>query len=323
MAAITPVFPLAGRRVFVAGHRGMVGSALVRRLERTGCEVIGAGRDQLDLCDQGSTFQWLADHRPDAMFIAAARVGGIMANATRPADFIYENLVIQANLIEGARRAQVEKLLFLGSSCIYPKFAPQPMAEDALLTGQLEPTNEWYAIAKIAGIKLCQAYQKQHGCRFVSAMPTNLYGPGDNFDLQSSHVLPALMMKLHRAKLSGSDEIAIWGSGAPRREFMHVDDLADACVFLMEHYEGPEHVNVGTGTDLTIAELSRLLAETVGWRGRFVYQTEMPDGTPQKLLDVTKLSTLGWRAGIDLPDGVTRTYAWLLANGEHGAPGVA
>lgn len=313
---VAPLFSLAGRRVFVAGHRGMVGSALLRRLETIGCELMTAGHGQLDLCDQQATHQWLATHRPEAVFIAAARVGGIAANAARPADFIYDNLAIQTNLIEGARRAGVEKLLFLGSSCIYPKFAPQPMTEDALLTGQLEPTNEWYAIAKIAGIKLCQAYRKQYGCHFISAMPTNLYGPGDNFDLQSSHVLPALMMKLHLAKLSGSDEMAIWGSGTPRREFMHVDDLADACVFLMEHYEGDEHLNIGTGTDLTIDELSRLLAGIVGWHGRFVYKSEMPDGTPRKLLDVTKLTNLGWRARIGLPDGAARTYAWLRDNGD-------
>ncbi|HWL20533.1 MAG TPA: GDP-L-fucose synthase [Bradyrhizobium sp.] len=316
-------FSLAGRRVFVAGHRGMVGSALVRRLALTGCETLTAGRELLDLRDQRATFDWLAAQRPDAVFIAAARVGGILANSTRPADFIYDNLIIQANLIEGARRAGVEKLLFLGSSCIYPKFATQPITEGELLAGPLEPTNEWYAIAKISGIKLCQAYSKQYDCRFISAMPTNLYGPGDNFDLRSSHVLPAMMAKLHAAKLAGSGEVAIWGSGTPRREFLHADDLADACVFLMERYEGQDHVNVGTGADLTIAALADLIAETVGWRGRFVYQSDMPDGTPRKLLDVTRLDSLGWRARIDLREGVARTYDWFLAHAAHAGIRVA
>jgi GDP-L-fucose synthase len=268
----------------------------------------------MDLEDQGETFDWLADRRPDAVFLAAACVGGILANLSRPADFLYRNLAIQSNVIEGARRAGVGKLLFLGSSCIYPKFAAQPIAEDALLTGPLEPTNEAYAIAKIAGIKLCQAYRKQYGCRFISAMPTNLYGPGDNFDLQSSHVLPALMMKLHAAKAAGSSEVAIWGTGRPRREFLHVDDLADACVFLMERYDGAEPVNVGTGSDLTIADLTATIARTVGWHGRFRYQADMPDGTPRKLLDVSKLNAMGWTPRVALDDGVERTYEWMQEN---------
>jgi GDP-L-fucose synthase len=307
-------FPLRGRRVFVAGHRGMVGGAIVRRLRSAGCEILTAGREVLNLEDQRGTFDWLAEHRPDAVFMAAARVGGILANLSRPADFLYQNLAIQSNLIEGARRAGVEKLLFLGSSCIYPKFAAQPITEEALLTGPLEPTNEAYAIAKIAGIKLCQAYRKQYNCRFISAMPTNLYGPDDNFDLQSSHVLPALMMKLHVAKAAGSGEIAIWGSGTPRREFLHVDDLADACVFLMEHYEGIEPINVGTGSDLTIAELAETIARAVDWQGRFLYQSDMPDGTPRKLLDVSRLNALGWTARIGLRDGIERTYGWMQEN---------
>jgi GDP-L-fucose synthase len=313
-------FALAGKRVFVAGYRGMVGSALVRRLQSIDCEVLIAGKDTLDLRDQQATFAWFERNRPDAVFVAAARVGGILANSTRPAEFIYENLAIEMNVIEGARRAQVAKLLFLGSSCIYPKFAAQPMTEDMLLTGALEETNEWYAIAKIAGIKLCQAFRRQYGCDFISAMPTNLYGPNDNFDLQSSHVLPALMAKIYAAKTAGDNEIIVWGTGTPRREFLHVDDLADACVFLMEHYSDAEHVNVGIGTDVSIGELASLIATAISWNGRFVHDHNKPDGTPRKLLDVSKLTALGWKARIGLVEGINATYWWYhqhIAGGVH------
>jgi GDP-L-fucose synthase len=317
MSAAAPaadIFPLAGRRIFVAGHRGMVGSAIVRRLAGEGCEVLTAGRGQVDLRRQQPTEDWIQAQRPDAVIVAAATVGGILANSSRPADFIYDNLAIETNLIHAAHQARVKKLLFLGSSCIYPKFAPQPMAEDALLTGALEPTNEWYAIAKIAGIKLCQAYRKQHGDDYISAMPTNLYGPGDNFDLASSHVVPALIRKIEEARLSGAPQVEIWGSGTPKREFLYVDDLADACVFLLKHYSGHEHVNVGTGQDLTIRELADTIARAVGYRGGFVYDSSKPDGTPRKLLDVSRLSALGWRAGTSLEEGLKRSYDWFVAN---------
>ena len=309
-----PVYTLAGKRVAVAGPRGMVGSALMRRLASVECELLPLGRGEADLTNQAQTFAWLEQHRPDALLIAAAEVGGILANSTRPADFLYDNLVIETNLVEGARRAGVSKLLMLGSTCIYPRLAPQPMPEDSLLTGPLEPTNEWYAIAKIAGVKLCDAYRRQYGCDYISAMPTNLYGPFDNFDLQSSHVMPALIVKAHRAKLDGAETMVLWGSGTPRREFLHVDDLADACIFLMEHYRGEGPVNVGVGTDITINELAALVARTVGWQGRFVNDLDKPDGTPRKLVDVTKLTALGWRATISLEDGVRSAYEWYLDN---------
>ena len=307
-------FQLAGKRIAVAGPRGMVGSALVRRLARIDCAVLPLGRAEADLTNQAQTFDWLEQHRPDALIIAAAEVGGILANSTWPATFLYDNLAIEANLIEGARRAKVAKLLLLGSSCIYPKLAPQPIPEESLLTGPLEPTNEWYAIAKIAGVKLCQAYRRQYGANFISAMPTNLYGPFDNFDLMSSHVMPALLAKAHQAKLAGAETLTLWGTGTPRREFMHVDDLADACLFLMEHYaeEGP--INIGVGTDVTINELAALVARTVGWRGRFVNDLDKPDGTPRKLMDVGKLTALGWRASITLEDGVRSAYQWYCDN---------
>ena len=308
------LFPLAGRRVFVAGHRGMVGSAIVRRLAGEGCEILTVGRGQVDLRRQQPTEDWIAAQRPDAVIVAAATVGGILANASRPADFIYDNLAIETNLVHAAHQARVKKLLFLGSSCIYPKFATQPMAEDALLTGALEPTNEWYAIAKIAGIKLCQAYRKQHGDDFISAMPTNLYGPGDNFDLASSHVVPALIRKIEEARLSGSPQVEIWGSGTPRREFLYVDDLADACVFLLKRYSGHEHVNVGTGTDLTIRELAATIARVVGYRGSFTYDSSKPDGTPRKLLDVSRLAALGWRASTSLEAGLKQSYDWYVSH---------
>jgi GDP-L-fucose synthase len=308
------LFPLAGRRVFVAGHRGMVGSAIVRRLAGEGCEILTAGRGQVDLRRQQPTEDWVGAQRPDAVIVAAATVGGILANASRPADFIYDNLAIETNLIHAAHQGRVKKLLFLGSSCIYPKLASQPMAEDALLTGALEPTNEWYAIAKIAGIKLCQAYRKQHGDDFISAMPTNLYGPGDNFDLASSHVVPALIRKIEEARLAGSPQVEIWGSGTPRREFLYVEDLADACVFLLKHYSGHEHINVGTGEDLTIRELAETIARVVGYRGGFAYDSSKPDGTPRKLLDVSRLSALGWRASTSLEAGLKQSYDWFTAN---------
>jgi GDP-L-fucose synthase len=312
-------FSLSGRRVFVAGHRGMVGSALVRRLAREDCEVLTAGREEVDLRRQAPTEDWLSARRPDAVIVAAATVGGILANSTRPAEFLYDNLAIVANVVEASRRAQVAKLLFLGSSCIYPKLAPQPLAEDSLLTGPLEPTNEWYAIAKIAGIKLCQAYRSQHGCDFISAMPTNLYGPGDNFDLASSHVVPALMRKIDQAKQSGSETVEIWGSGTPRREFLYVDDLADACVFLIQHYNGYDHVNIGVGQDLTIRQLAETIAGVVGYHGGFVYDRSKPDGTPQKLLDVGRLTALGWQATTSLEDGLRQSYDWYLAHRRHAA----
>jgi GDP-L-fucose synthase len=305
-------YSLTGKRVFVAGHRGMVGSAIVRRLAREGCEVLTAGRDELDLINQAATRAWFERERPDAVFLAAARVGGILANDSYPADFLYDNLMIEANAIEAAWRAGVGKLLFLGSSCIYPKFAEQPIREDALLTGPLEPTNEWYAVAKIAGIKLAQAYRRQHGCDFISAMPTNLYGPGDNFDLASSHVLPALIRKVHEAKVAGSASFTIWGSGTPRREFLHVDDLADACVFLMQHYSGDEHVNVGFGSDVAILELAELVARTVGFTGAIERDETKPDGTPRKLMDSARLNAMGWSPRIGLDDGVAATYRWFL-----------
>lgn len=308
-----PLYDLKGKRVWVAGHRGMVGSAIVRRLETEGCEILTGGRDVADLTRQDETEDWMAEARPQAVFLAAARVGGILANNSYPADFIYDNLMIEANIVHAAWRNGVEKLLFLGSSCIYPKFAPQPMAEDALLTGELEPTNQWYAVAKIAGIKLCQAYRAQYGCDFISAMPTNLYGPNDNFDLETSHVLPALMAKAHAAKIEGRRNLEVWGTGKPRREFLHVDDAADACVFLMKNYSGEGHVNVGTGADIPIAELAQLICDIVGYKGEIAYLSDKPDGTPVKRLDVSLLSGLGWDAKIGLREGIERTWRWYLA----------
>jgi len=308
------VYPLRGKRIWVAGHGGMVGSAIVRRLQTEGCELLTAERSQLDLKDQSQTYAWVAQARPDAVFMAAAKVGGIVANDSSPADYLFDNLMIEANVIEAARRAGVEKLLFLGSSCIYPKAAPQPIPEEALLTGPLEPTNEWYAIAKIAGIKLTQAYRRQHGCDFISAMPTNLYGPFDNFDLTSSHVLPALIRKAHTAKTSGQPSLEIWGTGRPRREFLHADDCADALVFLMTRYSGEQHVNVGSGEDLTILELARLVSEVVGFRGEIVCDPRKPDGTPRKLMRADRLRAMGWAPRIGLREGVEETYRWYLAD---------
>ena len=307
-------FSLSGKRVFVAGHRGLVVSSLMRRLAREDCELLTADRAALDLKDQTAVQAWFARERPDAVFIAAAKVGGILANDSYPVDFLHDNLLIATNLIEAAHRADVAKLLFLGSSCIYPKFAPQPITEDALLTGTLEPTNEWYAIAKIAGIKLTQAYRKQYGRDFIAAMPTNLYAPNDNFDLASSHVLPALMRKAHEAKLAGATSITMWGTGTPRREFLHVDDLADACVFLMKTYSGYEHVNAGSGKDMPIADLYRVVCDVVGFEGEIVADTSKPDGTPRKLMSSAKLAALGWTPSIEMKDGVADVYRWFLDN---------
>lgn len=305
-------YDLPGKRVFVAGHKGMVGSALVRRLKQEDCEILTAERAHVDLIDPDQVGALLNGTRPHAVFVAAAKVGGIWANATYPADFLYDNLMIEANLIHGAFKAKVEKLVFLGSSCIYPKFAPQPIEESALLTGPLEPTNEWYAIAKIAGIKLAQAYRRQHGCDFVSAMPTNLYGPGDNYNLNTSHVIPALIRKAHDAKISGAGSFTIWGTGTPKREFLHADDCADALVHIMKTYSEEEHINVGCGDDITISELAHLVAEVVGFKGLIVRDTSKPDGTPRKLMSSTKLEALGWRPTIPLREGITAAYGSFL-----------
>jgi GDP-L-fucose synthase len=307
-------FELSGKRIFVAGHRGMVGSAIISRLHGQGCEILTADRTQLDLLDQAATRAWLAREKPDAVVVAAAKVGGIMANDTYPADFLYDNLMISANVIEAAHRVDVNRLLFLGSSCIYPKFAEQPIVEEALLTGPLEPTNEWYAVAKIAGIKLCQAYRHQFGRDYVSAMPTNLYGPRDNFDLNSSHVLPALIRKAHEAKLTDAPSITIWGSGTPRREFLHANDCADACVFLLQNYSDAAHVNVGSGEDITIYELARLVCEKVGFKGEIVRDDTKPDGTPRKLMSADKLRNMGWAPRTNLDDGIAETYQWYVEN---------
>ena len=311
---MTEVFPLAGKRIWVAGHHGMVGSAIIRRLAREDVTVLTADRATVDLTRQAQVEDWLETNRPDAIVLAAAKVGGILANNTYPADFLYQNLAIEMNVIEGAHRADVDRLLFLGSSCIYPKLAPQPIREGALLTGPLEPTNEAYAIAKIAGIKLCQAYRRQFGRDYVSAMPTNLYGPGDNFDLATSHVLPALIRKAHEAKIGGAGELTIWGTGAPRREFLHVDDCADALVLLLRSYSEDEHINVGCGEDLTILELAQLVARVVGFTGRIVTDPSQPDGTPRKLMSDARLRTRGWRPAISLVGGIALTYAWFLEN---------
>ena len=301
-------------RIYVAGHRGLVGSAICRALEARGhSRLITRTRAELDLRDRAAVDAFFADERPEYVIMAAARVGGILANDSFPVEFLRDNIEIQTHVIDAAYRHQATKLAFLGSSCIYPKLAPQPLREDSLLTGPLEPTNEWYAIAKIAGIKLCQAYWKQHGFRAISLMPTNLYGPGDNFDLKSSHVLPALIRKFHEAKASGAREVVVWGSGRPRREFLHVDDLADAVCFLLERYESPEIINVGVGEDLSIAELAEMVSEIVGFSGAIVYDASKPDGTPRKLLDVSRIAALGWQAKIRLTDGIRETYRWYLA----------
>jgi GDP-L-fucose synthase len=307
-------YALQGKRVWVAGHKGMAGSAIVRRLASEGCEIVTADRTQVDLTQQRAVEEWMAAVRPQAVFVAAAKVGGILANMTRPAEFLYDNLILEANVIHAAYRVGVEKLLFLGSSCIYPRGAPQPMPEDALLTGPLEPTNEWYAVAKIAGIKLCQAYRKQYGCDFISAMPTNLFGSGDNYDLQEGHVAAALQVKIHRAKVTGAPAVELWGTGTPRREFLFADDMADGLVYIMKHYSDAPHLNVGTGTDITIRELAELIARVAGYRGEFVFDRSKPDGMPRKVMDVGRLAALGWNAKTPLEEGFRRAYDWYVAN---------
>jgi GDP-L-fucose synthase len=306
-----------GDRIFIAGHAGLVGSAIVRRLNAAGIgNLLLTTRADLDLCNQAAVDRFFSAEKPDYVFLAAARVGGIHANATSPADFIRDNLQIQTNVIDSAYRHGTKKLLFLGSSCIYPRLAAQPMREDSLLTGPLEPTNEAYAIAKIAGVKLCQAYRRQYGFRAITLMPTNLYGPRDNFSLSSSHVLPALMRKFHEATVARADSVTVWGTGTPRREFLYVDDLADACLFLMRHYDDEAIVNVGVGEDLSIRELAELLARVTGFGGTLVFDVSKPDGTPRKLLDVSFLRSLGWHAQVSLEEGVKRTYEWFKANGK-------
>jgi GDP-L-fucose synthase len=302
-------------RIFVAGHRGLVGSAIMRHLEKTGhTTLLTATRDQLDLRDQSAVNYWFRANRPEYVFLVAGTVGGILANSTRPAEFIYDNMMIHATVVHAAHVFSVSKLLYLGSSCIYPRECAQPMKEEQLLTAPLEPTNEPYAIAKIAGIKLCHAYRRQYGCNFISAMPTNLYGPQDNFDLTSSHVLPALIRKFHNAKLDGVAEVVVWGTGKPRREFLHVDDLANACAFLMHHYDEEPHINVGTGEDLTILELASMVRDIVHPRAAISLDTSKPDGTPRKLLDVSRLHALGWRHTLELREGIEQTYQWFLAH---------
>ena len=308
------MFDLTNKRIWVAGHRGMVGRAVGRALADEPCEVLTVDRQSCDLTRQSEVESWMADNKPDAIILCAARVGGILANDTYPADFIYDNLMIESHIIAAAHQQKTEKLLFLGSSCIYPKMASQPISEQALLTGDLEPTNEWYAIAKIAGIKLCQAYRKQHGCDFISAMPTNLYGPYDNFDLQSSHVIPALMRKCHEAKISGAESMEVWGSGKVMREFLHVDDCAAGIVYLLKHYSDHEHVNLGTGEDVTITQLVETIQHVVGFDGTLRFDTSKPDGTPRKLLDVSKINQLGWTHTTSLAQGLTDTYQWFLDN---------
>ena len=314
----------SSEKVYVAGHRGLVGSAIVRALAAHGhSNVVGRTHAELELEDQTAVLKFFEAERSDYVFLAAAKVGGILANSTQPADFIRSNLTIQLNVVEAAYRTGVKKLMFLGSSCIYPKLAPQPISESALLSGYLESTNQPYAIAKIAGIELCNAYNRQYGTNYVSVMPTNLYGPGDNFDLQSSHVLPALIRKFHDAKTSGTAEVTVWGTGKPRREFLHVDDLADACVMLMQRYDGSEIVNIGCGEDVSISELADLVRDVVGYEGRVVYDTSKPDGTPRKLLDVSRLTAMGWKPKVALRDGIAETYAWFVTNATDAAASCA
>lgn len=332
-ASDPPAFPASGRRhrrasrmrpleestarIFVAGHRGLVGSAVVRRLQDDGfTEILTVGREQLDLRDQAAVNAWFQQHRPEYVFLVAGTVGGILANSTRPAEFIYDNLMIHATVIHAAHLHGARRLLYLGSSCIYPRACPQPMKEEFLLSGPLEPTNEPYAIAKIAGIKLCESYRRQYGSDFITAMPTNLYGPGDNFDLESSHVLPALLRKFHEAKVAGRKEVVVWGTGSPRREFLHVEDLADACLFLMRRYDADRHINIGTGEDITIRELALTIREIVAPGTELVFDPSKPDGMPTKRLDVTCLNKLGWRHRIDLREGIEATYAWFLSHQE-------
>lgn len=304
-------YSLEKKKVWIAGHRGMVGGAVARRLESENCEILLAGREIIDLADQSAVQDWMSVNRPDCVVVAAAKVGGIHANNSAPVDFLKNNLVIQNNILSAAHENNVQRLLFLGSSCIYPKFAEQPIREDSLLTGSLEPTNEWYAIAKIAGIKLCQAYRKQYGRDWISAMPTNLYGPGDNYDLETSHVLPALLRKFHEAKETGASQVTLWGSGTPLREFLHCDDLADALVFLLKEYSEYDHINVGSGSEVTIRELAETIAEVVGYEAELVFDSAKPDGTPRKLLDSSRLHRLGWNGARSLTDGITDTYEYL------------
>lgn len=311
-AATDGPYSLTGKRVWVAGHKGMVGSAIVRQLEQLNCEILTADRETLDLTDQRAVLGWMHNHRPQAVFVAAARVGGILANSSYPVDFLHNNLLIATAIFAGAESVGVEKLLYLGSSCIYPREAAQPITEESLLTGPLEPTNQWYAVAKIAGIKLSQAYRQQYGCNFISAMPTNLYGPGDNYDLNGGHVLPALIRKVHEAKKTGAP-VEIWGTGSPMREFLYVDDCADACVHLMEHYSGEGHINVGSGKDIAIIDLVRMVMEVLDYPGEVVTDASKPDGTPRKLMDGSKLAALGWTPKVSLKEGIARSYAAFLA----------
>ncbi len=313
MSAAKP-YSLKGKRVWVAGHKGMVGSAIVRRLASEDCSILLADRAKVDLRNQDQVAAFMRETRPQLVFLAAAKVGGILANATYPANFLFDNLAIQNNVIDAAYRNEVEKLVFLGSSCIYPKHAPQPIHEDALLTGPLEPTNEWYAVAKIAGLKLCEAYRKQYGCDYVSAMPTNLYGPGDNFNLESSHVAAALLVKALQAKETGAKTLNVWGSGKPLREFMHVDDCADALVYIAKHYSEDQHINAGSGQEVSIAELARILLDVTGAKAELVFDASKPDGTPRKLMDSSRLSALGWRPRIGLREGMAQTLEWYRAN---------
>lgn len=302
-------------KIYVAGHRGLVGSAIVRALQAQGYEnLLMRTSSELNLTRQSDVENFFSEEKPDYVILAAAKVGGILANDSYPADFIYDNLMMEANTINASFKTGVKKLLALGSTCIYPKFAPQPMKEEHLLTGELEPTNEWYAIAKIAGIKMCQAYQRQHGCNYISAMPTNLYGPGDNFDLEKSHVMPAMIRKFHEAKLRGDKEVLLWGTGTPLREFLHVDDMANACLFLMQNYSEPEIVNIGTGKDITIADLAGIIRDVVGFQGEIVYDSSKPDGTPRKLVDTGRINALGWQPEIGLHQGIEATYKWFLDN---------
>ncbi|WP_298380445.1 GDP-L-fucose synthase [Azospirillum sp.] len=314
MASTPHPFSLAGKRVWVAGHRGMAGSAIVRRLQHEECDVLTVGREEVDLCRQADVENWMANAKPDVVFLAAATVGGIHANNTRPADFLYDNLAIETNIIHSAHRIGVQKLVFLGSSCIYPRLAAQPITEDALLTGPLEPTNEWYAIAKIAGIKLCQAYRRQHGRDFISAMPTNLFGAGDNFDLQQGHVAAALIAKIHAAKVENAPEVVLWGSGTPKREFLFVDDLADGLIFLAKNYSDEPHINIGTGIEISIRELAHLIADVAGYTGVFRQDLSKPDGTPRKLMDNGRMSSMGWTAPTPLRDGFAQAYRWYVEN---------
>jgi GDP-L-fucose synthase len=301
-------FDLRGKRIWIAGHSGMVGSALTRRLRREDCQLLEVSHDELDLTRQQETENWMAKARPDAIFVAAAKVGGIIANSTYPADFLYDNAMIAMNIMHMAHRLGVQKLLWLGSSCVYPKYAEQPIREDSLLTGTLEPTNEAYAVAKIAGLKLAEAYARQYGRRFITAMPTNLYGPNDNFDLQNAHVLPALIRKMHEAKIARSPSVVVWGTGTPKREFLHVDDLADACVFVMKRHSGPEIVNIGSGKEISIHDAAILIAKIVGYHGSIVFDTSKPDGTPRKLVDPVRLQAMGWKPSIELEAGISDLY---------------